>query len=199
MKSLMAFLLLCVLSTGYGQSSAAGSSEIKTLKTYQLNDNTSHFIIKGTSSLHDWEMVSNQFTGKISFQSNTEALSIDNIKVKVGVTTLESGKRVMDKKCYDALKSDTHPNILYEFKNIKSLKSSGPQTYTATLEGSLTIAGQTKSVAINVHIKATNNSITIKGEKPLKMTDFGVEPPTALLGTLKTGDDIIIDFNLNYL
>ena len=40
--------------------------------------------------------------------------------------------------------------------------------------------------------------INIKGEKTLKMSDFDVKPPTALLGTLKTGNDITIKFNLNY-
>jgi hypothetical protein len=29
------------------------------------------------------------------------------------------------------------------------------------------------------------------------MTDFGIGPPTALLGTLKTGDDITIAYTLH--
>jgi len=28
------------------------------------------------------------------------------------------------------------------------------------------------------------------------MTEFGIEPPTAIFGTLKTGDEISIDFNV---
>jgi hypothetical protein len=30
------------------------------------------------------------------------------------------------------------------------------------------------------------------------MTDYGVDPPTAVFGTIKTGDAIDINFNLNY-
>ena len=104
----------------------------------------------------------------------------------------------MDKKCYDALKSDKFPNISYELKSVNDMKSTGSGTYSAVFNGNLTIAGNTKNVPINVTINATTGSITIKGRKAIKMTDFGVEPPTALLGTIKTGDDITIDFNLNY-
>ena len=104
----------------------------------------------------------------------------------------------MDNKCYDALKYETNPNIEYRFVSVGSLKPSGNHTYTATLNGTLTIAGKSKSVPIDVTISVSENQLAIKGAKPLKMTDFDVEPPTALLGTLKTGDDIVIDFNLNY-
>ena len=36
----------------------------------------------------------------------------------------------------------------------------------------------------------------VSGAYPMKMTDFGIEPPTALLGTMTTGDDVTINFNL---
>ena len=34
------------------------------------------------------------------------------------------------------------------------------------------------------------------GSYIMKMTDFGVDPPTAVFGTIKTGDEITIDYNL---
>ncbi len=35
--------------------------------------------------------------------------------------------------------------------------------------------------------------------KKLKMSDFGVEPPNAMLGTLKTDDEISISFKITLI
>jgi hypothetical protein len=32
---------------------------------------------------------------------------------------------------------------------------------------------------------------------PIKMTDFGIKPPTAIFGRLKTGDEVKVNFELN--
>lgn len=167
-------------------------------QSYTLNRTTSKFVVEGTSSLHDWEMVSNQCKGSITYTLDGNVLSFQDISVNVQVETLESGKKTMDKKCYEALKYKKFPNIGYEFKSATNLQSKGGGAYTAVFNGNLTIAGNTQNVPINVTIDATNKTINIKGRKAMKMTDFGVKPPTALLGTIKTGDDITIDFNLNY-
>ena len=143
-------------------------------------------------------MVSESFSGSLELNTTPQTLAIQSIKVFVDVKTLKSGKRIMDNKCYDALKYEEHPTIKYQFEKLSALSESGSGTYKAILHGTLSIAGVSKKVSIHVNISQTNKTLIIKGELPLKMTDFGVEPPTALLGTLKTGDPITIDFNLNY-
>jgi polyisoprenoid-binding protein YceI len=160
---------------------------------------TSSFVIQGTSSLHDWEMMSQSFTGALQIGINGQPLDFENIQLKVRVTSLKSGKKIMDKKCYNALKHEDFPDIICRFKSISNIKSQGPNVYTARLEGSLDIAGVLKTVNIDVGIQKKEGIITINGAKPLKMSDFEVEPPKALLGTLKTGNDITIIFNLNFL
>ena len=165
-----------------------------------LDTINSTFIIKGTSSLHDWEMISKNFDGIIIInKANDESLIIEDININVGVKTLTSGTKLMDKKCYKALLYKEHPNINYHFKSIKEIKLKTDNTYTATLSGVLTIAGKTKLAEILVEIILKDGNINIKGEKALKMSDFDVKPPTALLGTIKTGNDITIEFNLNYI
>jgi hypothetical protein len=39
-------------------------------------------------------------------------------------------------------------------------------------------------------------TIRTTGRLALKMTDFGVDPPTALLGTLRTGDEVTVYFDV---
>ena len=73
MKKLKLIILAIVLSTSgitFGQSmvedlNTAGTTNIIT--NLHLDKNKSSFVIKGTSSLHDWEMNSESFSGEISF------------------------------------------------------------------------------------------------------------------------------------
>ncbi|MCW8981005.1 YceI family protein [Altibacter sp.] len=170
------------------------------LQEFKLNGNKSTFLIKGTSSLHDWEMISKSFNGFFIVENAESANpTLKDIQVTLGVTTLESDNRVMNKKTYDALKNDEHPKIYYKLKQVKSIKAIGNDTYKAILNGTLTIAGKSKVVDIAATLVLNSTKVSIHGEKALKMSDFDVEPPTALLGTLKTGNDITIEFNLNYL
>jgi hypothetical protein len=145
-------------------------------------------------------MVSKSFKSTIVIgERNAEQLDIRDISITIGVETLESNNRVMNNKTYDALKSDQHPNIYYHFKSIKKMKAIDGNSFEAILSGTLNIAGKTRAADISVIVVLKDNTIKITGEKPLKMSDFDVEPPTALLGTIKTGNDITIEFNLNYL
>ena len=40
--------------------------------------------------------------------------------------------------------------------------------------------------------------IVIEGEKSILMTDYGIKPPKALLGTIKTGNKINIIFKIDF-
>jgi polyisoprenoid-binding protein YceI len=185
-------------TNGVAQNSPDATSNLT--RSLKLNKGTSEFIVKGTSSLHDWEMISKNFTSSFALvDSEQENLEIKSIAIKVGVESLESGNGTMDNKCYDALKSKAHPNIQYQFNSIKEIKPVGANTYSAVLNGVLTVAGVAKNVDIAVTIISKDKKLSIKGEKDLKMSDFNVEPPKALLGTIKTGNEITIQFNLNYL
>jgi hypothetical protein len=38
--------------------------------------------------------------------------------------------------------------------------------------------------------------IRFKGSKQFKMTEYGVKPPTLMLGTMKVGDPVTVSFDL---
>ena len=61
--------------------------------------------------------------------------------------------------------------------------------------GDLTINGTTHTIQMNVRGKATDSGFRFTGQHALKMTDFGISPPTAMLGALKTGDQVTVHFD----
>jgi hypothetical protein len=38
----------------------------------------------------------------------------------------------------------------------------------------------------------------VKGTKQINMTDFNIKPPTAMMGTLKTANEVTVSFDLNF-
>lgn len=157
--------------------------------------------IEGTSNVHDWEEVAQTATGDGVIQWNPDAtFNIQKLNLKVTVKSLKSDKgSIMDNKTYDALKGDAHPYITFKLVSVKSMVKSGTG-YTLKVNGDLTIAGVTKNVEINgnVYVKE-NGKLYIETAKAIKMTDYGIDPPTAMMGAMTVGNDITIRFKLNFL
>jgi polyisoprenoid-binding protein YceI len=71
------------------------------------------------------------------------------------------------------------------------------------LIGNLFAAG--KSIPVSIPLDGVlsningNKRIDVSGEINLSMSDFNIVPPTAILGTLKTGDRITVSFTLQFL
>ncbi len=154
--------------------------------------------IWGTSTLHDWEMVSNDGQGTADFLlEGSELKDIRSLSFKMKTRTLKSGKGTMDRICYDAMKTDDHEWITFELSDITSITKTG-STYKITGKGDLTIAGKTNTAVMNVNAVYGGGKVKFTGEYNLKMTDFDVDPPTAMFGTIKTGDDLKVKFSLTY-
>lgn len=162
---------------------------------FTISNSSSTLTIEGTSSLHDWEEVAEIFKGSIRIDKDTE-LFIKELDVTIQAESLKSGKRAMDKNTYKALKTDTYKTISYTLTSVKNLIDNGNGNYTAEVSGNLTIAGVKKGISMNLTLAFINNGLSIKGEKKIKMTDYNIEPPKALLGTITTGDEITVNFNL---
>ena len=72
----------------------------------KITQKNTTIIISGTSPMHDWEMKSatSTFTGLVAGNA------ITNVSLTVPVKTLSAEKgKIMEKKAYEALKSDKAP------------------------------------------------------------------------------------------
>lgn len=147
---------------------------------------TSKMWVDGTSTVHDWTVNVERVTGTL-FQNGSK---IDSVKITVPVSSMKSGKSGMDDKVYEALKSNRHPNITISGHNIDLSKGS------AVVQANVTIAGTTKTVPVTVTRAVAGSVASYTGSVNLKMTDFNVAPPTAMLGAIKAGDAIKLRFDL---
>lgn len=161
---------------------------------FNLSNDESSLTVLGTSSLHDWHVEAEKQSGEIVFL-NVQDCQIDKINVEIETESLKSGKSSMDKNTYKALNTDKFKTISYQLVEVKSVSNKGNGTFNVSTMGDLTISGTKKRIALDFTISIANSKIKLTGDKKIKMTDFNIEPPKALFGTITTGDDITIKFS----
>ncbi|WP_348797803.1 YceI family protein [Flavobacterium adhaerens] len=188
MKSkIKAFVNLIILTLFFSVTTQAQ-------KTYNLDIKTS-FSVSGTSTLHDWVMQSTAKTGTANLTVNNSKLEqINNIDITLPAESIKSEKKSMDKVAYGTLKTDKFKNIRYVLKSAEKVNET-----TWNLTGTYTIAGVSKVFKTQVKSTvASNGVVTLQGSNKITFTEFGMKSPTAMLGTIKTGEDLTIKFNLNF-
>lgn len=190
MKALK-YLLLVIVVFPFTCYAVSGSTSYVLNKDYSV-------IIEGTSNLHSWSETVNNVSGSCSFNSNSDGtFDLDGVTITMDVYSIKSDMgSVMNKKTYTALKAAGHPEITFTLVGpIRTIHSSTD----ISAEGNLTIAGITRTVKMHVNVIHRNGQLIVEGSQTLNMTDFGIQPPTALFGSLKTADVIKISFKADFV
>ena len=169
-------------------------------KYYELSKEGNEILINGTSNLHDWNM--NVVESSCEAEFDTEGLglkSINKLIFSCKPSDIKSNSNLMDRKTHEALKAEKFPVIKFSLSSGTEIKSDNLK-FSGNLKGTLLVAGVTKDVEIPfTGFVNDDNSLRVEGSVDLKMSDFKISPPTALLGTLKTGDNISVSFSLKLL
>jgi polyisoprenoid-binding protein YceI len=157
--------------------------------------------LSGTSTLHNWTMETQIFTGEAQFgfkSGNVQLNSIKSLSFNLNVKDLKSGEKGLDKNAYKALKTDQYKDIVYKLSSAVIMPEKDGR-YLIKTQGNLSIAGVTKDVAMDVYaVVNKDGSITCTGSDKLLMTDYQVKPPKFMLGAMKTGDAITLNYTIIY-
>jgi polyisoprenoid-binding protein YceI len=193
MKTIMKSILAVVILAGMASAPALAQHK------YQLAGSNYSLKIEGTSNVHDWSMTAEDISGTAMVTFGDNGLEgFDKVNISVRSKKIESGKRIMNNKTYDALEADDHPTIHYELISVSNLESSGNQ-FSGKATGKLEIAGESNIVTIPFQGSIVNgNTFKVNGDFSLEMTDYGIDPPTAMLGTLKTGNQLTLNYEFTF-
>lgn len=164
-------------------------------QTFKTDAKTSKIEIDGTSNIHDWTINAERFQANLSVQKeDSKILNIQSLELKLVAASLKSGKSGMDKNTYKALNTDKYPNITFQLSEKAAIKTNT----TAVLKGVLKISGKTQHVTIPVKVEEKDDKIHLTGNHEIDMTAYGIEPPTAMFGTISTGEKVTVKFNLQF-
>lgn len=164
---------------------------------YSLNEKNSKLKISGTSNLHDWEMEAKDINGETRLTKvNASTININQVNFTCPVENIKSDHNIMDNKTYDALKKKRYPNISFKIESPEKVELNNG---TGQVKGKLTIAGKTKKVKLPCNFNfEKNNILNVTGKIQINMTDYGVDPPTAMLGALKTDKKVDVKYDLQF-
>lgn len=164
--------------------------------TYSFNS-SSTVQIHGTSTLHDWTSDVTEFSGTFKRDNGNGIEAIQSLQFEIKAESIKSGKGGMDKRTYSALDVKKHPMITYSLNNIAKQDSTSDGWSLYNSAGELEIAGTKKEVTFTVEGKENaDGTMEFKGSTDMLMSEFGIDPPSAMLGTIRSGDEITIEFHV---
>jgi len=165
----------------------------------KLSNAESTLEIFGNSSLHNWKVKADNLSGEGIFMFKSDTLiSIEKLTFYVQVKGLNGEKKGMKKKILSALQADKYTSVRYQFENLDAIKQVSLNNYKVNVTGNLTIAGKIKQIELLLNMAVFDNKISIKGYKNINMTDYNIKLPKALMGLLKTSDEIKVNFDVLY-
>lgn len=181
------FLIITILLT-------IGENQIYA-QTLRLNAQTFNMIISGTTNVHNFKSKVNQASGEIVINSSKQPQSM---VVEIPVKSIKSGDKLMDKKTYETFNADKNPTITFKFTEAKLFQVKGNDV-NVTAIGTLTMSGTTKIVTLKSNGRIIKPGIyEFKGNVILKMNDFKMSPPEAMMGLMKVGDVVTVDYTVTF-
>lgn len=158
--------------------------------------------IAGTSNIHPYTastttvrvtrlQLASAAAGGDVWQDALKPGAIEGLEIAIPAATLSSPREGLDKNMHRALKVAEHADITFRL-----LRLEGALSATSKAVGLLRVAGVEREVVLDTHFEPRGSTLVVTGETRLLMTDFGIAPPKAMLGMLKTDPKVTVTFEV---
>ena len=164
--------------------------------------------LNGTSNVHEFEGRTKEMTFVLlgdstaappadaaALEAMIRASGVRGAELTVPVRSLHSGKDGLDKNMWKALQADAHPDIRFHLARYTVTGNAG-DTLRIRGEGTLEIAGTQKPDTLEARAWRTPQGVWLEGREDLRMTTFGVKPPTMMMGTMRVHDPVTVQYRL---
>jgi hypothetical protein len=164
----------------------------------------SSLYLEGDSTLHKYQMRAGRLLGsaKVTILPGADlaAIQIDQASLVVPLADFKSKESGLDDNAYKALKSAQNPEIRFSLSKGRVTAGTAPGAYTFTAQGTLSVAGQSAPITLSADASLKDGAIRLKGVQKLKMTDFGVAPPSISLvvTSITCTDEIEIHYDVTF-
>jgi hypothetical protein len=117
--------------------------------------------------------------------------AVEAFEVTIPAATLTSPTEGLDKNMHNALQVKAHPDIVFRLLRLEPRPGAAGGLRGI---GVLQIAGVDREVALDITTERKDSTLNVQGRVQFLMTDFGIKPPTAMLGMLKTDPKVTVTF-----
>jgi len=152
---------------------------------------------------HNHEVIAPVVQGKVTYdpadwQHSAVSLQFDASALKVtgkgdSPSDVPQVQRAMLSE--EVLDVKRFPSVTFTSRRV-SVSRATTGAVDLLIEGDMTLHGQTRPLAVHVSAGLDADGITVRGGFPLKQSDFGIQPVTAVGGTVKVKDELLVQFVL---
>ncbi len=158
--------------------------------------------IDGTSTVRDFKCTAGTMQADVAtVGGNASAALIGGEKAvasgsfRVPVAGLDCKNGQMNEHMRKALKADKNPTVTFDLATYELLPSTGKTR--ATITGTLNLGGVTKPVTFDAELAPESaTGVRMKGVYELRMSTWGLKAPSLMMGTMKVGDLVKVNFDL---
>jgi len=161
--------------------------------------------LEGTSNVRNWTCRATSMEALIAIDAASAdsrdnvavAKSLRGVDVIVPVRMLKCGDRHMEANMYTALKAPDLPAMSYIVADFELTPTLTDDGLTIEATGKMSIAGMERPVSMTVKTeRLPDGTRRARGTVPIRMSDFGVVPPRPWFGMLRTGDKVMVQFEI---
>ncbi len=173
-------------------------------QTFTVSE-SSTMTLFGSANVTDWDAEVKTIRGEVVINkdeqanwSEAEASWFEAVNITIPVADIDADSRRMNNNMHDYLEIDDHPEITYSLVEARELVALDNPGFVLTVRGIVTAAGESVEIEHDVEVsEREGGGLTISGSQDLLMTDFGIDPPTAMLGSIRARDEMTIEFELH--
>jgi polyisoprenoid-binding protein YceI len=93
------------------------------------------------------------------------------------------------------LDAQRYPTIRFESDRV-SMQAPSSDGFRLRVEGTLTLHGTSRRVAVPVAVRLSGGQIAATGTATVRQTAYGIRPVTAAAGTVRVKDDVTVAFTI---
>ena len=204
MKHIVLTSLACLSIIGMPARAQRTSEPSSASTTHLAVRADSRLWIEGSSNLRDWSCeataldASVDVDDRVADSADSDGIpGLRRVQVSVPVSALTCGRGQMDRIMYKALRADDEPSCRFIVGSFDVVATDSDGEFSLRTLGSLRVAGRRNAVQLDVDVEQLpDGTLRARGSLPILMTDYGITPPTALLGVIRTGNRIVVKFDL---
>ena len=158
--------------------------------------------VDGTSTVRAFSCGTTKFTAKIESEAPQSIASlmlgkkaVQTVVADFPTANLDCKNGTMNEHMRKALKAEDNPNIQFRLASYDIATTEGQ--IKGQLRGTLAMGGVEKPVLIDATAKpAGEGFLRVTGTTKLRMTEWGLKPPTLMFGTMKVNENVQVSFDL---
>lgn len=164
---------------------------------------TSTVRVEGTSSVRSWRCASERVTGSVTTAPADAPTTIAGLQgvlqrgeISIPVSTLDCANGTMNNHMRNALQAQQNPTLRFRMTSATVTARSETEG-TVRMNGTLSIAGRDNPVTIDGTVaRGADGELRVRGSKQIQMTQWGVRPPSLMMGTMRVHDPVTIHFDV---